>query len=99
MSHLKGLLIDGAHLVVGSSNFDFVSLAAEEELLAVISRPEVITDFQRLIIAPAVAGALPAGAWRGARWAGRASELALRLAERVALAARGAPRTAMDWPV
>ena len=38
--HLKGLLIDGSSLALGSSNFDFVSYWIEEELMAVISDPE-----------------------------------------------------------
>lgn len=97
MSHLKGLLIDDRYLVVGSSNFDFVSVAAEEELMAVVARPEVIADFRRRVIEPASRGALPLGAYRVAPFVGRASGWGLKIADRVARAARLSPRTARDW--
>jgi cardiolipin synthase A/B len=97
MSHLKAMLIDDERLVVGSSNFDFVSVAAEEELMAVIAAPALIEDFQRRIVGPALEGALPAGARRISLLAGWASGLALRLADSVAGRARLAPRTAIDW--
>jgi cardiolipin synthase len=98
MTHLKGLLIDNERLVVGSSNFDFVSLAAEEELMAVIAAPAVIEDFRRRIIDPALRDALPAGAHRPSRVAGWVSHAALRLAQLVVRGARFAPRSARDWP-
>ena len=60
MSHLKGMLIDGERLVLGSSNFDFASLAAEEELLAIVSDPTIIADFEARVIAPALADAIAA---------------------------------------
>ena len=97
MSHLKGLLVDDTHLIVGSSNFDFVSLAAEEELMAVITAPAVIADFHRLIIAPALREAKPPGHRRVPLLQGLASGLALRIADQVARAARNARRTAVDW--
>ncbi len=97
MSHLKAMLIDDEALVVGSSNFDFVSLAAEEELMAVIAAPALIEDFRRRILDPALAAALPAGAWRPSPLAAHASELVLRLAARRVHGARFAPRTAVDW--
>lgn len=98
MIHLKGMLIDRRVLVVGSSNFDFVSMAAEEELVAVISAPEIIQDFQRRVIDMAREEALPGGIGRIAPLAGWASHGALKIAEGAALAARNAPRTAVDWP-
>jgi cardiolipin synthase len=96
MSHLKGLLIDRDHLVLGSSNFDFASLAAEEEFLAIVSDPDVIMEFEKRVIAPALATAInPAGA---SKVNGRAADLALRAAALVATATRGFPRRAIDWP-
>ena len=97
MIHLKGLLIDGARLVIGSSNFDFVSLAAEEELMAVISDPATIADFEARIVRPALEGALPDGAHRVGLMAGSAALVALKIAQGVAMAARGAKRSAVDW--
>ena len=97
MSHLKALLIDDETLVVGSSNFDFVSLAAEEELIAVISAPSLIADFKRRIIDPVLAEALPTGARRVSTLAGAGAELVLKIADQVARANRGWPRSARDW--
>ena len=59
MIHLKGLLIDGRSLVLGSSNFDFVSYWTQEELLAVICDPGVIADFRARVLEPMLADALP----------------------------------------
>lgn len=95
MSHLKGLLIDGEILIGGSSNFDFVSLAAEEEYLLISRDEALIADFQARIIQPSFAEALPADA--APRRSGRLAYIALKIAERVALAARGARRTAVGW--
>lgn len=97
MSHLKALLIDRETLVVGSSNFDFVSLAAEEEVMAIVTDPALIAEFRDRIIAPALAEALPVGAHRVSRLGGAVSGSALRLADVVARRARGWPRTAVDW--
>jgi cardiolipin synthase len=96
MSHLKGLLIDDEHLVLGSSNFDFASLAAEEEFLAVISDATVIADFKARVIAPALACAIDPSEARTID--GRGASLALRVAAMAASAARGFPRRAADWP-
>jgi len=97
MTHEKGILIDEKWLVVGSSNFDFVSLAAEEELLAVTTQRTLVDDFTRRILAPALAEALPPGARRASKIAGLASHVALRLAQAAVLSARQARRTAKDW--
>ena len=98
MSHLKALLIDGEALILGSSNFDFVSLAAEEELMAIVTDAALIADFRRRIIDPAVEGALPPDDHRVSWLAGATSGMALRLAQPIAWAARGWPRTAIEWP-
>ena len=46
MSHLKAMLLDDRHLIAGSSNFDFLSYRVYQEILAVITRPEVIASFR-----------------------------------------------------
>lgn len=99
MSHLKGMLIDDETLVIGSSNFDFVSLGAEEELVAVISQPEVIAAFRAAVIDPALAEALPAGAHSPSAVAGVLSLLQLKFAQAVVSAVRGVPRGAYDYPL
>ena len=94
MSHLKGLLIDDETLVVGSSNFDFVSLAAEEEFVAVSRSPSLVAEFRRRIVENALADALPPGAHRVSGLAGHTAGAFLRLADVVARSARNAPRVA-----
>lgn len=97
MSHLKGLLVDGERLVVGSCNFDFVGLAAEEEFVAVIQSPRLIDDFRRRVIDPALAEALTSDARRPFPLAGHLAYGLLKLAQVGAGAARGARRTTVDW--
>ena len=96
MSHLKGILIDGEHLVLGSSNFDFASLAAEEEFLAIVSDPAVIADFEVRVIAPGLESAIDPPDAR--KISGRGANLALHAAALAARAARDFPRGAVDWP-
>jgi cardiolipin synthase len=93
MSHVKAILVDGEHLIAGSSNFDFVSVAAEEEFVAVISSPALVAEF----LAVLEASLLPVTEHRptGGAWVASAT---LRIAERFALGARHARRTAVDWP-
>ncbi len=98
MSHLKGLLVDGERLVIGSANFDFASLAAEEELVAIIADPALIEAFRNQIIAPALADALPAAAYRVSALRGRLAGLGLKIAQPVARSARGSRRGVFDWP-
>lgn len=50
MTHLKAMLIDDHFLIVGSSNFDYLSYLFYQEILAVIRNPEVIQDFKRRVL-------------------------------------------------
>jgi cardiolipin synthase len=52
MSHLKAMLIDDQYLVLGSSNFDFLSYCHLQEIVGVVTAPEVIADFKSRIIEP-----------------------------------------------
>jgi len=97
MIHLKGLLIDGARLIIGSSNFDFVSLAAEEELMAVVDDPAIIDDFIARVVQPALEGGLRRGAPHISLIRGLIATGGLKIAQGVALTARRARRTAVDW--
>ncbi|HEY7853019.1 MAG TPA: phosphatidylserine/phosphatidylglycerophosphate/cardiolipin synthase family protein [Caulobacteraceae bacterium] len=97
MSHFKGILIDGARLLVGSCNFDFVGHEAEEELVAVIESEALIEDFRRQVIEPAVADSVALGARRVGSLRGLTAHGVLKLAQLAARAARGARRTAVDW--
>jgi cardiolipin synthase len=52
MSHLKAMLIDDEALVVGSSNFDFVSWHTQAEYMAVLTSPDVVAEFRSLVLEP-----------------------------------------------
>lgn len=52
MSHMKAMLIDDAKLVVGSSNFDFLSYRTEDEVLVVIEDPDLVSDFRTRVLEP-----------------------------------------------
>jgi cardiolipin synthase len=45
MTHLKAILIDRRRLIVGSSNFDYLSWRRLHEILAIVDEPAVIADF------------------------------------------------------
>jgi len=46
MSHLKAILIDSTTLIVGSTNYDFVSYFFEEEVIVVTHQKELISGFK-----------------------------------------------------
>ena len=97
MSHLKGLSVDGETVVVGSANFDIVSLEAEEELLAIIRDPQFAGAFQRQVIEPLTAKglAVPPPRVSGLRLA--AANAALSVAGLAARLASAWPRRAADF--
>ena len=55
MSHIKAMLVDDAALVVGSSNFDYLSFHTQQEVLAIVRRPEVIAQYRREVLEPDLA--------------------------------------------
>lgn len=55
MSHLKAMLIDDECLVAGSTNFDYLSYRIHQELIALITIPQVIEDFRERVMIPDVA--------------------------------------------
>jgi len=55
MSHLKAMLIDDECLVAGSTNFDYLSYRIHQELIALITIPELIADFRERVMIPDVA--------------------------------------------
>ena len=71
MSHLKAMLIDDEYLVCGSSNFDYLSYRIHQELIAVITIPDVIADFRTRVMLPDLANARSVeckGSAFGQRW-------------------------------
>jgi cardiolipin synthase len=45
MTHVKAMLVDGRRLVLGSSNFDYLSYRVLQEILAIVEDPRVVADF------------------------------------------------------
>ena len=73
MSHLKAMLIDDRELIVGSSNFDYLSYRIYEEIVAIISDPQVIADFRAQVMEPDLRDSEPIAEHAAARqtgWAG-----------------------------
>lgn len=83
MTHLKAALIDGEVLVVGSSNFDFVSYRTSADHVAVIRDPALIAQADACLFAPARQTSTPPAAADKHRWRGLASTLALRTADAI----------------
>ena len=50
MSHLKALLIDNHVLIAGSSNFDYLSYRLYQEVIAIVTEAQVITDFRERVL-------------------------------------------------
>lgn len=50
MTHVKAMLIDENILVIGSTNFDYISYTVEQELFALIKDPNIISEFKNRII-------------------------------------------------
>ena len=97
MIHLKGLLIDGERLVLGSSNFDFVSYWTQEELVAIVSNPGVIADFRARVLEPMLADALPPQAAPAPGPRGRRAAALLGAAAAVLGAGLPFRRTSRPW--
>ena len=96
MTHMKAMLIDGAALVVGSSNFDFVSHRANAEYVATISDPALIADAEARLFAPARSRSVEPSAADHSLWRGIRATVGLRLAD--ALVARlGEPKRIAVW--
>lgn len=96
MTHVKAALIDGEALVVGSSNFDFVSHRANAEYVATIRDAALIAEFEAHLLAPARAGSNVPGAGDFSAWRALRARIALRLADAVVSRLSHGPRIA-DW--
>jgi cardiolipin synthase len=83
MTHVKAALIDGKVLVLGSSNFDFVSYRANAEYIATIRDPGLIADFTRRLLGPAQAVSVNADPGDYPAWRCRASAIGLKAADRL----------------
>ena len=97
MIHLKGMLIDGERLVLGSSNFDFVSYWIEEELVGIVRDPALIADYRRRVLEPILAAALPEDAARVSPVLGWRAAALLGAAGAVLGAGLPMRRTSVPW--
>jgi cardiolipin synthase len=57
MSHLKAMLVDDESLIAGSSNFDYFSYRIHQEILAVFTDPQLISEFRERVMIPDLANA------------------------------------------
>ncbi len=96
MSHVKAALIDGKVLVLGSSNFDFVSHRANAEYIATIRDPALIADFKARLLAPIQAGASAPGPADHSPWRSLRARVGLRLADAAIARLRHGRRIA-EW--
>lgn len=89
MTHMKAMLVDGSHLVLGSANFDLWSYRFQEEYLGLVTAPAILADFRERVMTEGLAGShlCPAGV---GRIRGGLASLELRSLERVALLFNGA---------
>lgn len=87
MSHLKALLVDGRTLVVGSANLDLWSYFFQQELIAIVSAPELVADYTRRVLEPDLRASKRPPAGRVSRWGGWLASRKLELTRRVMLAA------------
>jgi cardiolipin synthase len=55
MTHLKAMLIDDRTLVVGSSNFDWLSYYLHQDVVGVVSDPALVAEFRRRVEVPDLA--------------------------------------------
>lgn len=59
MTHLKAIRVDDQYLILGSSNFDFVSYRCQQELIVIIRDPGLIRLFQRKVERPDLTRGIP----------------------------------------
>jgi cardiolipin synthase A/B len=77
MSHLKAMLIDDEWLVLGSSNFNWLSYHLQQDIVAVVTDRALIADFRARIVEPDLQLSAPSGD-RASSLRGRLSDLGLR---------------------
>ena len=80
MSHVKAVILDHATVILGSSNFDFVSYEAEAEIVATFDDPHLALDLRRRLVEPALTEAV-APPTRVSAVSGARATAALRLAQ------------------
>lgn len=96
MTHAKAALIDGEILVVGSSNFDFVSLRANAEYVATIRDAGLVAEFERRLLEPLREGGAAPGPGDHSRLRSLRARVGLRMADVLVSWLDHGPRVA-EW--
>lgn len=96
MTHAKAALIDGEALVIGSSNFDFVSHRANAEYVATIRDGALIAAFAAQVLESLREGASAPGPGDHSRWRTLRAAAALRTADVLVSFLDHGPRIA-EW--
>jgi cardiolipin synthase len=68
MTHLKAMLIDDQALIVGSSNFDFLSHRIQQEVMAIVRNAQLIAEFRRDVLEPDLAQSVAPSRAIDPRW-------------------------------
>ena len=81
MTHAKAALIDGEVLVLGSSNFDFVSNRTNSEYVAIVRDAALVAAFEKQVLLPLRKGAGAPEASDHSYWRALRAKTGLRLAD------------------
>jgi cardiolipin synthase A/B len=81
MTHAKAALIDGEVLVLGSSNFDFVSNRTNSEYVAIVRDAGLVAAFEEQVLVPLREGALAPERSDHSHWRALRAKAGLRLAD------------------
>ena len=96
MTHAKAMLVDGEALVIGSSNFDFVSHRANAEYVATIRDAGLIADFTARVLEPLRQGASAPQPGEHSVWRAWRAKTGLQVADVLVSFLDHGPRIA-DW--
>jgi cardiolipin synthase len=68
MLHTKAMLVDDDALVIGSSNFDFLSHRIQQEVMAIVRNAQLIAEFRRDVLEPDLARSVAPSRTIDPRW-------------------------------
>ena len=88
MIHLKSMLIDDRILIVGSANFDLWSYWFQQEVIGIVTDPDLVAEFRRRVLEPDVAASRACDRSLGPV-AGRLATFKLRAVEAICRAFNG----------
>jgi cardiolipin synthase len=88
MTHMKAMLLDDRHLVLGSANFELWSYRFQQEYVCIFTDPGVIAQFRQKVVHPDLARSRPTDRRIG-RLKGMLADLRLEWLERLALGVNG----------